>query len=84
MSKENKARSHSPYEKLSPLTMFHCARAFTQDGIWFLNHEYLRELDRGLDFREDLFSPGFLGFNLSPEQPGWFIATLDPDRFPPR
>jgi predicted glycogen debranching enzyme len=72
----------APYEDLPALTVFHGAGAFTRDGIWFLNHEYLRELDRGLDFREDLFSPEFIAFELSPEQPAWFIATLEPDRFP--
>ena len=29
---------------------------------WYYNFEYLEELDRGLDFREDLFKPGY--FNL--------------------
>jgi predicted glycogen debranching enzyme len=72
----------TPYESLPPLTVFHSAGAFTRDGIWFLNHEYLRELDRGLDFREDLFSPGFISFDFHPEQPVWFIATLEPGRFP--
>jgi predicted glycogen debranching enzyme len=72
----------TPYESLPPLTVLHSPGAFTRDGIWFLNHEYLRELERGLDFREDLFSPGSISFDLSPEQPVWFIATLEPDRFP--
>jgi predicted glycogen debranching enzyme len=72
----------APYEGLPPLTVFHGAGAFTRDGIWFLNHEYLRELERGLDFREDLFSPGSISFELSPEQPVWFIATLEPGRYP--
>jgi len=26
---------------------------------WYYNFEYLEELDRGLDFREDLFKPGY-------------------------
>jgi predicted glycogen debranching enzyme len=70
------------YESLPPLTLFHSAGTFTRDGIWFRNHEYLREFDRGLDFREDLFSPGSISFELSPEDPAWFIATLESDRFP--
>ncbi|MGI9073536.1 MAG: glycogen debranching enzyme N-terminal domain-containing protein [Bryobacteraceae bacterium] len=71
----------APYESLPALTVFHSTGEFTRDGIWFLEHEYLRELDRGLDFREDLFSPGSISLELSPEQPAWFIATLEPDRF---
>jgi predicted glycogen debranching enzyme len=42
-----------------------------------LNHEYLREQERGLDFREDLFSPGSISFQLSPDRAAWFVATLD-------
>src|SRR5690242_2147537 len=81
--KEEQSRiTFAPYETLPPLTIFHCARAFSRDGIWFLNHEYLRELERGLDFREDLFSPGSLAFDLRPEQPAWLIATLEPDYIP--
>lgn len=71
----------APYEHLPLLTMFHCARTFIEDGIWYLNHEYLRELDRGLNFREDLFSPGYLIFDVDQEHQAWFIATLEPDRF---
>lgn len=81
--KEEQSRvTFTPYESLPPLSVFHCAGAFTHDGVWFLNHEYLRDFDRGLDFREDLFSPGSIAFDLRPEQPAWFIATLEPDRFP--
>lgn len=81
--KEEQTRiTWAPYESLPGLTILHCAEAFTRDGIWFLNHEYLRELDRGLDFREDLFSPGSLCFDLRPEQPAWFVATIEPHRFP--
>ena len=31
---------------------------FISKHEWYYNFEYLRELDRGLDFREDLFKPG--------------------------
>ncbi len=71
----------APYSELPPVILFHSGNAFTRDGIWFLNHEYLRELDRGLDFREDLFSPGSIVFDAAPGQSAWFIATLDPARF---
>ncbi len=56
---------------------------FAADGIWYQDHEYLCELERGLDFREDLFSPGVLHFNLTPDQPFFLIATLEPQRLPP-
>jgi len=71
----------APYPDLPPLTIFHSGE-FRQSGIWYHNHEYLRELERGLDFREDLFSPGAFQFEMTPGAPAWFIATLEPERFP--
>ncbi len=70
-----------PYSSLPALTIRHSGE-FQPDAQWFLNHEYLRELERGLDFREDLFSPGGLWFELQPDTPVWFVATLEPDRLP--
>ena len=68
--------SFKPYADLPDLTVFHDG-IFGRDGVWYLNHEYLRELDRGLDFREDLYSPGLLTFDIGPRRPAWFIATLE-------
>ncbi len=82
-AKEEQTRlTFTPYQSLPPLMISHSGGIFTRDGIWFHNHEYLRELERGLDFREDLFSPGSISFDLHPNRPAWFIATLEPDRFP--
>ncbi len=41
-----------------PEVEFRCNGSFTPDEHWYNNVEYLEELDRGLDFREDLFTPG--------------------------
>lgn len=82
-SVENSGRvSFAPYPDLPALTVLHSG-AFQSGGLWFLNHEYLREYERGLDFREDLYSPGSLVFEVSPERPAWFVATLEPDSLPP-
>jgi predicted glycogen debranching enzyme len=70
-----------PYQDLPSLTVLHRAKNFQSDSRWFLNHEYLWELDRGMDFREDLFSPGCLLFDIEPNQTVWFLATLEPHRF---
>jgi len=72
--------SLAPYPDLPELTFIHSG-AFAENGLWFGNHEYLRELERGLDFREDLYSPGEIVFDL-PERNAWFVATLEPSRFP--
>lgn len=73
----------TPYQDLPPLAILHPGDFHAQSD-WYLNHEYLRELDRGLDFREDLLSPGVLLFDLAPDRPAWFVATLEPQRFPER
>lgn len=74
------AVSFALYQDLPALTVFHPG-TFRADGVWYQNHEYLRELERGLDFREDLFSPGCIELDGSVERPAWFIATLEPQRF---
>jgi len=53
----------SPYGGLPPLE-FRSKAIFTADPKWYYNIEYLAELDRGLDFREDLFTPGVLTMEL--------------------
>lgn len=70
--------SIAPYADLPRLFVLHRG-VFRPDASWYRNHEYLRELDRGLDFREDLFSPGFVEFQLEPQRPAWFIGTLEPE-----
>jgi len=66
-----------PYSSLPPLHFHHDAAVFEPDGIWFRNHEYLRELERGMDYREDLYSPGVLQFGLKPDQQVHLVATLE-------
>jgi len=53
----------SPYAGLPPLK-FRSGGVFASDPKWYYNIEYLAELDRGLDFREDLFTPGVLTMGL--------------------
>ena len=46
-----------PYKSLPPLHFYHNAVITDKSGYWYKNFEYLREIERGLDYREDLFSP---------------------------
>src|SRR5581483_7599804 len=69
--------SIAPYPNLPRLFVVHRG-AFQHGASWYLNQEYLRELERGLDYCEDLFSPGLIDFELEPQRPAWFIATLEP------
>jgi predicted glycogen debranching enzyme len=69
--------SCTPYASLPSLTILHDGHAFQPDGQWYLNNEYLRELERGLDFCEDLYSPGYLLFDLPANTPVWLLATIE-------
>ncbi|HSU59884.1 MAG TPA: amylo-alpha-1,6-glucosidase [Bryobacteraceae bacterium] len=71
------------YPGMPVCTIFHSGRSWEAEGIWFLEHEYLRELDRGLDFTEDLFSPGSITFDLLPAQAAWLLTTIDCAPFEP-
>ena len=66
-----------PYDSLPPLFLHHPGQPFQAGPTWHDNVEYVEELERGLDFREDLFLPGSFLLDVSPEQPGWVLATLD-------
>jgi predicted glycogen debranching enzyme len=68
-----------PYPDLPSLTIFYSGYGFSPDANWYLNHEYLRELDRGLDYREDLYSPGSLLFDVLADSDVWFLATIEAD-----
>src|SRR5262245_52119744 len=46
-----------PYDGAPPLHLAHNADDFDANGWWYRNFEYQVERERGLDFREDLFSP---------------------------
>lgn len=49
---------------------------FVSRPEWNLNVEYYHEQNRGYNFREDLFSPGFFSLNLSEGQSVVFSAGL--------
>lgn len=68
-----------PYHGL-PAMEFYSAGEFTVDGKWYQNIEYMEELDRGLDFREDLFTPGFLTFEMEPGEWTEICASIDGTR----
>ena len=54
-----------PYAEMPPLYFAHNARAIENTGVWYRNFEYAIERERGFDFREDLFQPFNLKFDLS-------------------
>jgi len=76
-----------PYEDCPPLRLRMPGATFTPDGLWYRAFEYERERERGLDFREDLFSPGVLRVELLSGRAvhvlasaGGLLAGADPER----
>ena len=67
--------NESPYGGLPPLE-FRSKAVFAPDPKWYYNIEYLAELERGLDFREDLFTPGLLTVDLCPGEWTPICASL--------
>jgi len=55
--------SEDPYGPLPRLNFQHTGR-FEADAKWYFNIEYLVELERGMDFREDLYTPGVIVLEL--------------------
>jgi glycogen debranching enzyme len=54
----------SPYQGLPPLYLAHSGAEVQTAGYWYRNFEYDRERERGLDYREDLFNPLVMTFDL--------------------
>ena len=56
--------SCEPYQGMPKLFVAHTAGTVEQTGDWYRNFEYTIEQRRGLDYREDLFSPFVMKFDL--------------------
>lgn len=57
--------SIKPYNDLPELFFAHNAENPETTGFWYHNFEYAIEKERGFDFREDLFQPFALKFDLA-------------------
>jgi len=66
-----------PYEGLPELALHASGGAFDPSGDWHHRTEYLEELDRGLDFQEDLYRAGSFELPLGPSRPAWLVATFE-------
>lgn len=55
--------SIKPVEEYPALNIKVAGAKFEQDGLWFMNMEYLREYDRGHQFNEDVYSHGEFSLN---------------------
>ena len=70
--------SVTPYLGLPSLYLAHNASGFVKSGQWYRNFEYDAERERGLDYREDLFNPLVLDFDLTVEPHATIIASTTP------
>lgn len=52
---------------------------FVQVPDWYYNIEYIKELERGYDFREDLFVPGYFEMDIKKGESIVFSASLKED-----
>ena len=66
-----------PYGDLPSLRLVHRGSAFLAAPAWHENVEYLEELDRGLDFREDLLLPGSFELELAPGRAQVVAASIE-------
>src|SRR6185312_14544189 len=71
------AFSIQPYDGLPRVFFTHNARSLTREGEWYFNFEYTLEHERGLDFREDLFCPCSLAFDLPAAENASIIASTE-------
>jgi predicted glycogen debranching enzyme len=67
-----------PYGDLPALHIAHNANEIVSTGVWYYNFEYSEERARGLDHREDLFSPFTLKVSLKGKSKTTLIASTEP------
>jgi predicted glycogen debranching enzyme len=69
--------SVSPYQGCPTLNFAHTSGDITQEGAWYRNFEYTMEQERGLEFREDLFNPMVVTFDLSSNPRPALVASTE-------
>jgi predicted glycogen debranching enzyme len=67
----------SPYPGCPSLTLAHTGGEIRQEGIWYRNFEYTIEQERGLDYREDLFNPLTMTFDLCRNPRAAVVASTE-------
>jgi glycogen debranching enzyme len=67
----------TPYASLPSLYLVHSGADVQPSGNWFRNFEYDRERERGLDFREDLFNPLVVVFDLHRDANASVVASTE-------
>lgn len=66
-----------PYPGIPTVHFHHNAKEYVSGFNWYRQMEYARELERGLDYREDCWSPGEFRYTLRSARPAVFIITTE-------
>ena len=74
---ENGQTTFRPYSDLPALHLAHDPAEINSNGFWYRNFQYAVELERGLDFAEDLFSPCAFTFDLNAANKINLIASTE-------
>jgi predicted glycogen debranching enzyme len=69
--------SVQPYGSLPRLYFAHNAETAAPEGYWYRNFFYRQERERGLDAKEDLFTPLVLRWSLNKRQAAVVIASTE-------
>jgi predicted glycogen debranching enzyme len=64
-----------PYPGMPSLALHYAGSASHDGACWYRNVEYLGELDRGLDYREDIWRIGTIEADLTADRNAWLVAT---------
>lgn len=67
-----------PHDEASHLALYFPGGEFQADGLWYYDFHYPREAERGLDYVEDLYSPGEISWLLRPEETAWLVLGREP------
>lgn len=73
--------SFTPYEGVPRIFFHHNGESFKPASNWYRQLEYAREQERGLEFREDCWSPGVFEFPLRPGERAVWITTTEGDGY---
>jgi predicted glycogen debranching enzyme len=67
----------APYQGCPSLCLAHTEADILQKGLWYRNFEYTIERERGLDYREDLFNPLMMTFDMNRNRRPAVVASTE-------
>lgn len=71
-----------PYDAASKTSLYFPQGDFRLDSLWYYNFRYFREEESGLDYMEDLYSPGEISWLMREGDTRWLVlGTQTPAEF---